>query len=293
MIRKIHRYVFILGFIGLLSCQKDIEKKEAYRKGDLTLVLDPSFMNLGTALVKVFQSSYPEAVLTLKPEMEDLVIADLVNGKIPVAMASRDLTDEEAKILFDRTGIMYIPSQIACDATIFIAAKESPIEEVSVAEVKSGILDANGSFVFDGGNSSNFNNVMRKLDMSMDKDRKITSLTHADKVIDFISKNKSHIGIIGLDVLSDEDDPKVKEMLTRVKILPVVDKNNKKITPTLPNLRGEKYPFTKKVYLLNAESNFQIGSSFARFCGSQRGQLIVSKAGLQPFYLYERRVEIH
>ncbi|MDR2122716.1 MAG: substrate-binding domain-containing protein [Flavobacteriaceae bacterium] len=270
-----------------------MEEKKAYRKGNLTIAIDPSFLNLGTALTEVFHSSYPEAKITFKPEVEDLAIADVVNGNIPMAITSRDLTKEEAKILFNKTRIKHIPVQIACDAAIFVTARESSVHEVSVSEMRTEILAPNSIFVFDGGNSSNFNTVMKKLNLPVTKEQKIKALSDAEEVIAFISKNKSHIGVIGMDVLSDEDDPKVKELTTKIKILPVVNDGEIAIEPSIPNLRKGKYPFTKRVYLLNAEGGFKIGSSFARFCGSQRGQLIVTKAGLQPYYLYKRRVEVH
>ncbi len=292
MSKKIIICILLVVSWSLFSCQDDIKKKEAYRKGNLTIGIDPSFLNLAKALTDVFQSSYPDAKIQFKTEVEDLVIADFVNGKITMAMVGRDLTEEEGKILFNRTRIKYIPSQIACDATVFITAIDSEINEVSISDIKSGIHAADNKFIFDGGNTSNFNNVIKKTELTLDKNQKIVSLTNAEAVIDFVSKNKSQIGIIGFDILSDEDDPKVKELLTRIKIIPVILDKNEKVEPTVPNLRTGKYPFTKRIYLLNAESGFLIGSSFARFTGSQRGQLIVAKAGLQPYYLYPRNVEI-
>ena len=282
-------------FLGLLvtSCQDDIKKKEAYRKGKLVIATDPSFLNLGTTLVEIFHEAYPEAQVTFKPEVEDLVIADFVNGKVTMAMVSRDLTPEEAKILLNKTKIKYIPSQIACDASVFVVSKESTINQVSLSDIRTGITDSATKFIFDNGNSSNFNTVIRKSGVTITKNHKIKALGDAEKVIDFVSKNKSHIGIIGLDILSDEDNPKVQELLSKIRILPVINDKNKLVEPSVPNLREGKYPFTKRIYLLNAEADFLVGSSFARFAGSQRGQLIVTKAGLQPYYLYERRVEMH
>ncbi len=292
MNKKIIICIILAAFWGLFSCQKDIKEKETYKKGNLVIGIDPSFSNLGTALADVFSSSYPDIKVSFKTEEEDKVIADFVNGKITLAMTGRDLTKEEAEILFSKTEIKYIPSQVACDATVFVTAVDSEINEISLPEIKSGVQVSDSKFVFDGGNSSNYNNVMKKLGLSLSESQKVTALTGAEPVIDFISRNKSHIGIIGLDVLSDEDDPKVKALLAKVKIVPVVIDKNEKIMPTVPNLRTGKYPFTKRVYVLNAEGGFFAGSSFARFAGSQRGQLIVTRAGLQPYYLYPRNVEM-
>lgn len=187
----------------------------------------------------------------------------------------------------------HIASQIACDATIFITSKNSPLDSVRISDLKSAIASADSKYIFDGGNSSNFNNIVKKLKLNVSKDYRIQALSSPDQVINFVEKNKSHIGIIGLDALSDTDDPKVQEYFKKVKIIPVVTSENITIAPTIPNLRKGIYPFTKRIYLLNAENGFLLGSSFSRFAGSQRGQLIITRAGLQPYFLYERRVQIN
>ncbi|MCO6565325.1 MAG: substrate-binding domain-containing protein [Apibacter sp.] len=286
--------ILFLAFLFIcISCQEDIIKKKAYRQGTITLAIDPSLINLGTALVDVFQSSYPESKILFKSEVEDLVIADLLNGKVPIAMTTRDLTLEEAKILYNHSNVNYISTQIACDATVFVVSKESSINEIDLTSLKSKIISDESKFVFDGGNSSNFNNLKKKIGFKLVKNQKIKSFSNGKEVINFVSKNISYIGIIGLDVLSEADNKEVKQFLSKVKVLPIKKKDAELIYPTIPNLREGIYPFTRRVFLLNAEDSFKVGSSFSRFCGSQRGQLIVKRAGLQPYYLYERRIELH
>ena len=275
-----------------LSCKKDIEAQEDYKTGNLTIAVDPSFKEVSEALVQVYQAMYPKVHITLKPEVEDLAIADLVNGRVSLVMVSRDLTPKEAEILLNRTQIHYVPSQVALDATIFIAEKNSPIDSLTFPKIKAEILNPNGNLIFDDGNSSNFNTLMKELPLVFPKGQKLNAQLGADRVIDFVKENPDYAGIIGLDVLSDEGDPKVKKLLQEVKILPVVNADNKIVAPTVPNLRTGKYPFIKRVYLLNCEAGFHRGSAFVRFTGSQQGQLIIGRSGLQPYFLYPRNVEI-
>lgn len=286
-------YLIVLFFVLVNSCQKEIQQKEAYRKGKITIGIDPSFLNVGSALVEVFKSSYPEAQVNFKPEVEDLVIADFIQGKITMAMVSRNLSEEEGKILFAKTRMRFISTQIACDAIVLVTSKESLIDSIRISDLKKAIEHSDNSYVFDGGNSSNFNTLVRKLQLNISEDYKITALNNADQVINYVYKNKSSIGIIGLNALSDTGDPKVKEYLNKIKIIPVINFDNQVIKPSIPNLRSGLYPFTKRIFLLNSENNFLLGSSFSRFAGSQRGQLIVTRAGLQPYFLYERRVQIN
>lgn len=294
MVKKIgFFYLIVLFFCLLNSCQKEIQQKEAYRKGKITIGIDPSFLNVGSALVEVFKFSYPEAQVNFKPEVEDLVIADFIQGKITMAMVSRNLSEEEGKILFAKTRMKFISTQIACDAIVLVTSKESLIDSIRISDLKKAIEHSDNSYVFDGGNSSNFNTLVRKLQLNISEDYKITAFNNADQVINYVYKNKSSIGIIGLNALSDTGDPKVKEYLNKIKIIPVINFDNQVIKPSIPNLRSGLYPFTKRIFLLNSENNFLLGSSFSRFAGSQRGQLIVTRAGLQPYFLYERRVQIN
>ncbi|PQL94311.1 substrate-binding domain-containing protein [Apibacter adventoris] len=286
-------YLIFLFFVLVNSCQKEIQQKEAYRKGKITIGIDPSFLNVGSALVEVFKSSYPEAQVNFKPEVEDLVIADFIQGKITMAMVSRNLSEQEGKILFAKTRMKFISTQIACDAIVLVTSKESLIDSIRISDLKKAIEHSDNSYVFDGGNSSNFNTLVRKLQLNISEDYKITALNNADQVINYVYKNKSSIGIIGLNALSDTGDPKVKEYLNKIKIIPIINFDNQVINPSIPNLRSGLYPFTKRIFLLNSENNFLLGSSFSRFAGSQRGQLIVTRAGLQPYFLYERRVQIN
>jgi phosphate transport system substrate-binding protein len=281
-----------LSFFLLFSCKRDLESSGEYKKGDLTIAIDPSFKEVADALTQVYQAMYPQVHITLKSEVEDLAIADLVNGKISIAMVSRDLTPQEAEILLNKTKIHYVPSQIALDATIFITAKDSPIDRLTFSEIKTGVLDPKGKFIFDDGNSSNFNTLMKELKTVFPKGQKLNAQKGADKVIDFVKENASYVGIIGLDVLSDDGDPKVQKLIKEVKILSVVNAENKSVMPTVPNIRTGRYPFIKRIYLLNCESGFLRGSAFVRFTGSQQGQLIIGRSGLQPYFLYPRNVEI-
>lgn len=282
--------MFLL-LLSIQSCKKDIEKKEAYKKGNLTIVADPSYENLGSAFADVYQAQYPEAKINFQFEPEDLAIVDFLNGKYTFAMVSRDLTAKERKLVFDNSKINIVTSQIACDATILITSVKNPISAISLSDIKNNAFTDQGNYVFDGGNSSNLNTLTRTVKYKIPKNQKIRALKDAYQVIENIKSNSQLIGVIGFDILSDQGDPKVQEILKQVKIL-AVEVNNKNIYPTVPNLRENKYPFTKRLYMHNREAGFFLGSGFLRFCGSQQGQLIVSRLGLQPYNIYPRKVEI-
>jgi phosphate transport system substrate-binding protein len=57
-------------------------------------------------------------------------------------------------------------------------------------------------------------------------------------------------------------------------------------------MRKMKYPFTRVLYFLTNEGNFNIANGFIRFSCTHLGQKIVQKEGLQPYNIYKREVQM-
>ncbi|MEG0529507.1 MAG: phosphate ABC transporter substrate-binding protein, partial [Bacilli bacterium] len=59
------------------------------------------------------------------------------------------------------------------------------------------------------------------------------------------------------------------------------------------NMSNGIYPFYRFIYILKNEVGFGIGAGFSRFAGSQRGQKIVTRESLQPYFIFKRDVQIN
>jgi phosphate transport system substrate-binding protein len=64
------------------------------------------------------------------------------------------------------------------------------------------------------------------------------------------------------------------------------------INPSQNNLINGKYPFLRNVYVINCEGRDGLGTGFANWLCSPRGQLIVLKSGLGPHELRAREFNI-
>src|SRR5690625_8010942 len=104
---------------------------------------------------------------------------------------------------------------------------------MSLDEIEDGILNNTLQIVFDNGNSGNFNTVKNKLDLEIPEGKTIQALDNADSIIEFVQKSKSSIGVIGLNEISETDDPRVKEILTKIKVLNIVDEEGKVREPSI------------------------------------------------------------
>ncbi|TWP24462.1 hypothetical protein ETU08_05290 [Apibacter muscae] len=285
-------FIYSLVIIIFNSCSKEESKEQYYKKGKVDLSVDPSFYELALSLNQVFNTVYPKAIIDVQPQAEALAINNFINGNATVIMVGRNLTDEEANFIFNRTKKKYKSAQIACDGVIFITSKKNNISELSIQTLKTDIVSENSKYVFDGIYTSNYNTLKNILKFKFKEGEKINSFKDAQELINYIDNNPSYIGITGLSTLNYSNDENFKKILNNIKILPIRSKDGEIISPNLESFKSNKYPFTRRIYLLNAENGFGIGSSFLRFSTSQRGQLIVSKEGYQPYYLYERNINI-
>lgn len=279
---------FILSII-LVGCKKE-EKSPSYNKGDLTIFTDESFQSVTEALADGYMINYPETRIKVVTKKEDLGFLDLLNDKAKVVVMSRNLSQEEIKTYEDRTDLKFLPAKFAADAVVFVVPKDSPKESISIEEINEGLLSDKKEFIFDGTNSSNLNFVAEKL-KKQPKDLQFSIIPGNQNIIEELGKYPGKIGVIGLNTFSRPYDKASEKLRDMVKVLPVVEKG-KQYNPDFEGLRTMKYPFTRVLYFLANEGNFNIANGFMRFSCTHLGQKIVQKEGLQPYNLYRREVQM-
>lgn len=280
--------LFVLSVIAV-SCKKE-DKSPSYYKGDLTILTDESFKSVTEALADGYMINYPEAHIKIVTKKEDLGFLDLLNDKARVAVMSRDLSSEELKAYKEQVGSKFLPARFAADAVVFVVPKNSAKTSISMDEIQKGLLSESKEFIFDGVNSSNLNFVAQKL-KKQPKDLKFSIIPGSENIIEQLNKYPDKIGVIGLNTFSRPYDKTSEQLRDMVKILPV-ENNGKLYTADAAGLREMKYPFTRILYFLTNEGNFNIANGFIRYSCTQLGQMIVQKEGLQPYNIYKREVQM-
>lgn len=280
--------LLFLSIIGI-GCKKE-DKSPSYNKGEMTILTDESFKSVTEALAEGYMINYPETKIKVVTKKEDLGFLDLLNDKARIIVMSRNLSSEEIKTYEEQVELKFLPSKFAADAVVFIVPKESPKESISMEEIEQGMISDNKKFIFDGANSSNLNFVAQKL-KKQPKDLKFSVIPGSKNIIEELSKYPDKIGVIGLNTFSRPYDKESEKLRNIVKILPVEYKG-KQYNTDFENLRKMKYPFTRVLYFLTNEGNFNIANGFIRFSCTQLGQMIVQKEGLQPYNLYRREVQM-
>lgn len=292
-VQKIIKIIFFVPlFWGIVSCGNK-ENEPNHQQGEMTIFADPSNQNLLEALTEIYTMKYPKVHFSIVYKPENQILQDLLDTVTSAAFINKPLSEKQTKYLAQKTDVTPRSTLLAYDAVVFITDIDNPLVAINMDELKSKILEGENQVVFDNGNSGNFNTVRDVLQLELDENQSVQALDNADEVIEFVQKSTGSIGVIGLNEISETANPKIKEILKEVKILPVLDENNKIQEPTVPNILAMNYPFFKGVYFIVREPGFGIGSGFSRFAGSNQGQLIVKREGLQPNYLYDREVQIN
>jgi phosphate transport system substrate-binding protein len=301
---KISIKSLLLGFALLAilqSCQQNTQKKvplDNFTSGTAQLGGDESFSPIIDEEVYVFKALYPEAnpVITYKPEAE--VVNNLMNDKVRVVILSRNLDTAELGVL-KRRSLTPDVNKFAIDAVALIVNQASNDTTISVSEIKSmlnGQSKTDKNIVFDNPNSSLVRYLKTLTGNNELKQKNIYALSSSKEVIKYVSTHPNSIGITGFSWLNDPDKD-YAEAVNKVKIVGVKDENNKLapneyFKPSQTTLVQHTYPLSRSLYIIDCTGRKGLGSGFASFLASERGQRIILKSGLLPDSIPQREINI-
>ncbi|MBS1549673.1 MAG: substrate-binding domain-containing protein [Bacteroidetes bacterium] len=276
-----------------LSCHKKEDKKNSpsYNKGEMTILTDDSYHSVVEALADGYQIHYPETKFTVKTMKEDLAFIEFLKGNVKLIAMSRDLSPKEKKEYEKHIELKYQPAKFAADAVLFVVSKDSPIQHLNLEDIKKGLVSPEKPFVFDGANSSNLNFVSQQLGLNPAQ-LKFLVVPGNEHLTKEITKHPNKIAVIGLNTISRMYSNKVDELRKNIRVLPI-QSQGKLLQADANTLKDMSYPFTRVLYFLANEGNFNLANGFIRFSCTQLGQMIVEKEGLQPYNLYKREVQMN
>ena len=305
--KRISIFIVLVSF--LISCQNG---PSTPTQGQQKIYIDESYQQLFQGEVETFEGLYKQGdiVDVYKPEGE--IVSDLLNDSCRMAILGRDLTQKE-KDFFKSKNSFPVSTKIAVDAMAFITSKDNPVKELTYNELKEiftgkitdwklldssikgkSSQDTSITIVFDNEKSCNVRTVRDKLLSGAEFPKNIFALKTNPEVIDFVSKNKNAIGIIGVNWISDRDDTLTRTFLSNVNVLGVSSEENPGdfFQPFQAYIHSGEYPFCRDMYIINREGRTGLGTGFAAFVAGDKGQLIILKAGMVPATQPVRLVKI-
>ncbi len=288
----------VLLFVFFSSCKdkKDGESKVEVSRtaGDLTMLVDESFHNVIDDQVEVFKSDYPDVHFKVITGNENKILPTFLNDSIRVMVLSRMLTTEEENV-YKKRKIPVFTSRFAIDGIALVTHPNSPDSTMTVEEVVAilkGESKSGKNLVFDNAYSATLRYFKDLAQIKQLPVKGVYTLNTNDDVIKYVGQHENFIGVVGVNWLLQGNTDR-EGFIAKVKILGVKNVSGKKgddayYKPTQKNLISGIYPFLRNIYIINGEGKNGLGTGFANWLVSQRGQLIVLKSGLGPHKLTSR-----
>lgn len=289
---------FLLLLTVFIACKQKPKSadgiEETRTSGTVHMLVDESFSEVLADQIEVFETDYPDTKFTLTEGNEEKIFPTFLNDSVRVIISSRMLTAEEDKIYRNRS-IVPKTSRFGIDGIALITNSENPDSNITVNEVielLKGTSSGTKKLVFDNAYSSTLRYFKSLAGIKTLPAKGIYTLQTNNDVIKYIAENKGFVGVVGVNWLIDNK----KDMavyLEKVKMMGVKNVKGKKgddkfYKPIQANLISGIYPFLRNIYIINAEGRDGLGTGFANWLVSPRGQLIVLKSGLGPHKLAPR-----
>lgn len=288
-------YIIICLFI--FSCTSENNKQtDTVAIGEISISADESLQPVVSALKGTFEGINRSAKINViyKPEQESINL--LLLDSTRVAVITRELSEKE-QTTFREQKLKYRSLKVGIDAVALITNKKNNDTLITLTNLKDLILGhkTNKQIVIDNANSSNLNAVLAKLKITDFTKLHVTIANSNKGVIEYVKNNTNSIGLIGVNWISDGDDPASMGFLKTINIMGVAENSNAKpneyYLPFEYNLYLKNYPLMRNIYMITKEARQGLGTGFINFSSHEKGQLIIQKTGIlpatQPLRLYK------
>lgn len=282
-------FFLCLAFAALFlaSCGSDPNAPtDTLNTGNITISVDETYKPVIEQQKLVFDSSNPDAHVTIQYKNEADCFKDYFAGKVRLILVTRELTEEERKFCLSKK--IYPESQeLARDAVAVIVNNKSADSLFSLAEL-SGILTGQYkkpfNVVFDNSGSSTLRFIQDSILHGAPLGKNVFAANGNDSVVLYVQNNKNAIGIVGLSYVSSDNDPNnTGAFINTVKVAHIFnDSTREYLQPYQAYIAMKTYPLSRNLYYIKNETYYGLGTGFANFLAKDRGQLIFAHAHLFP-----------
>ncbi|MEJ5994125.1 substrate-binding domain-containing protein [Pedobacter sp. Du54] len=293
MMRTLSVVLILLLFISCNRGKKSKSLSDSRTSGKTTILVDESFSRVLNDQIEVFTSDYPDAKVTTIAGNEAKILPELLSGKKRMIILSRLLKPSE-EYYYKQKQIAIFSDRFAIDGIALITNSQNTDTLITAKEVFDILRGVNTGkkLVFDNANSSTVRYFMDSAKVTTLPKSGVYTLNTNQDVIKYVAEHKDYIGVLGINWLIRNEGDSLADV-AKVKIMAVKGLKGKNFyTPTQNNLINGVYPFLRNIYIINCEGTNSLGTGFANWLNSPRGQLIVLKSGLGPHKMISRDINI-
>jgi phosphate transport system substrate-binding protein len=293
--------VLVIG--GCQGQAPDPRVDDTPTSGHVRLIADEDLRSIVEAERVVFEALYKKAHLdiTYLPERELLrsMGSDSIRCSITYALPG---ADQDTALARRRISARKVPFFI--DGIAVVVHKDRAIHMVDVPALRQclsgsatvwGVLEHSTSTdpvraLFAGSGSGVARSLIDSLQLTT---LNAQALGHVQEVMDRVANDPQALGFVPFNAIGDLDDPAVRAMRERVKLLAISDARNAVgVLPSQSTLADGQYPLRRTAYLVLTEGKSGLGTGFVSFVANHKGQRIILKRGVAPIKVPGREVEI-
>ncbi|MDB5233065.1 MAG: phosphate transporter substrate-binding protein PhoT family [Hymenobacter sp.] len=309
----------LVSAIAVVSCNGPGSPgaQDTPTSGTVAVSVDETFAPILQAQVDTFAKLYPNAHVNMSFQPEEKVMVDLINDKVKAAVVSRELNAEE-KADFVKQNIVPRTTRIGIDGLAIVLNRANPDSLLTVQQLgdiftgktstwsqvsgKKGLDAIN--VVFDANRSSTARFVRDSVTRGAALTTRVFAATSNPALLDYVAKHPNAIGIVGVNWISDRDDPAAMKFANKVRVASITARPNPTpndyiqpyqvyLAEKTPQQLAEhpdlqNYPLRRNLYIISREARAGLGTGFASFVAGKNGQLIFQKSGLLPAQMQAR-----
>lgn len=289
----------LLIFVSCDRSKQSITRTDTPTSGTAVFASDECFAPIIDEEIAVFEGLNPDASLTPIYTNEVEAINLLLKDSLRLVIAARELTEAEKQGLINK-GRQPRSQKIAVDGIALIINKQNTDSLMSLAMLKKIMTGKISSWkeinpkskydkisvVFDNPSSSTVrfikDSICRKESFAAD----IKAQPSNEAVIDYVAKTPNALGVIGVNWISNPNDSTNLSFVQNITVMsvsrydePTLDDSFK---PYPAYLALGDYPLTRDVFFILSDVPRTLPAGFVTFLAGDRGQRIITKAGLLP-----------
>jgi phosphate transport system substrate-binding protein len=257
--------------------------------GRIHISVDESFKPVIDSEIQVYEALHPKTqiIAEYKPEAECL--KDLQKDSTRMIIITRPLNTTEERFFKDKLSYFPPSGLVAYDAVAIVVNRKSPdsiLYQANLRSILDGSIGGNKKVIFDGVSGSS---VFRYVKDSVLRGRPLDStrafgVDGSEEVLKRVEEDKNLIGLVGVSWIGNPEDTTQLSFLMKVRTAAIDCRCPEKtfVKPYQYNILTFRYPYVRGIYYIFKENYPGLGSAFANFLESERGQLIFKRAYLGP-----------
>lgn len=296
-------------FLAACAGAPDPAKDDVPTRGHVLILVDEDLRDLVEAEEFMFESIYTKAQLDIRYLPEAELLKAVMNDSVRCWIGSVQPGGEQ-EAYYQKRNVKAHVVPIATDGIAVLVHPGIGLDRLSAGEVLHALtfpesFDAQGWTPKDGPLDqqrpwfpSAGSGVARCLVDSLVgpvAQQRIVAMADKglDSLVQRVARDPSAVGFASFSSLSDLDNPHMKALRDRVKLLAISASDSAAaVLPNQSTLADGSYPLRRPVYMVLAEGKSGLGTGFVSFVANHKGQRIILKHGLAPNKVPPREIEI-